>query len=263
MSEAPAAAPQEQPTPDPPQDPEWQARTLRRRNRAAMQVLDEAVSADVSGRTTEKAAQRVPLTDTTCRRRRPGGARLDELRLHPDDDIRARGVAPCHLGGRIPADARSATRRWGLAGPRARRTSASSASKAYGSVPGGAAPRHRGTRDLTRPPLFCTRARASSTRAGLPRPLCRRGETGGRRCFRAEEVWTPETTATLREHVDELGRKGPVTLPGLMHDHARVLAAEAMLLMTSPLVDVAAPTKRAARPQSADRDVGATPRDCP
>jgi 5-methylcytosine-specific restriction enzyme B len=61
-------------------------------------------------------------------------------------------------------------------------------------------------------------------------------------------AWFPETTAALLDYLDR-NPEGPMLLPQLENDTARLLAAEATMLLHAPFADVRPPAKRSAARQ--------------
>jgi 5-methylcytosine-specific restriction enzyme B len=58
-------------------------------------------------------------------------------------------------------------------------------------------------------------------------------------------VWTAATTTALREYLANAPQRVAATLPGLDNLHARILAAEALVLLVGPFSDMVGSTKRA------------------
>ncbi len=77
-------------------------------------------------------------------------------------------------------------------------------------------------------------------------PVIDAWRSGGSAFSPGAKVWSRGHAVALRDHLRGLDARTPLTLPALDSDGARLLAAEALVLLQSPLSDVVGSTKRAA-----------------
>ncbi len=77
-------------------------------------------------------------------------------------------------------------------------------------------------------------------------PVLDAWRSGGSAFTPGAAAWMREHAAALRDHLREVDARTPLTLPDLESDGARLLAAEALILLQSPLSDIVGSTKRAA-----------------
>lgn len=68
--------------------------------------------------------------------------------------------------------------------------------------------------------------------------------TGGSAFSAGEPVWSPATTSALLEYLNHADEPTPGTLPGVSSLAARILAAEAFVLLVGPFSDMVGSTKR-------------------
>jgi 5-methylcytosine-specific restriction protein B len=77
-------------------------------------------------------------------------------------------------------------------------------------------------------------------------PVLEAWRSGGSALAPGAAVWTREHAVALRDHLRDVDQRTPLTLPALQGDGTRLLAAEALVLLQSPLSEIGGSTKRAA-----------------
>ncbi len=91
--------------------------------------------------------------------------------------------------------------------------------------------------------LHGTAAAAQSFRC--TKPVVQAWRSGGSALAAGAQVWTIEATTALADYLEVQDAKLAPTLPALTNDIARILAAEALLLLHSPLSSLGGSSKRA------------------
>lgn len=223
----------------PVQDPEWPAR-YRARLRAALQVLSEH-DVPLTGELQELSAQRVPLNEWDASTTASGAVRAwTNLGWNLTTTYEHAGwVHITSEGGyRLTKEGRAALATY--PDPMKMYDEGVAAYQRWDAA------RKEQLADLTLDPanevLHPGSEAAHALRAAGP--VLQAWRTGDSAFLPGTSVWNAETTTRLVDYLAAAAQPTPGTLPGLDDQRARVLAAEAFVLLVGPFNDMYGSTKR-------------------
>jgi 5-methylcytosine-specific restriction protein B len=237
--------PEEEPVADSPaspvaQDPGWTER-YRTRMRAALEVLAEQQGPIKLPQLQELVAERVPLNDYDASITASGAVRAwNNLGWNLTTICEHAGWlhATTDAGFRITREGRAALVTYpdGMA-------MYDAALQEYQAWD---AARNEQLPDLTASPATDV-LHGGSGAAHVMRvcaPVLEAWRTGDSAFSPGTAVWSAATATALRAYLDSAAQPTPSTLPGLDNDSARILAAEALVLLVGPFSDMVGSTKR-------------------
>lgn len=225
----------------PAQDPQWTER-CRARLRAALQILGEQAQPLKIGEIQDLAAQRIPLNAYDASLTNSGGVRAwNNLGWNLTTICEHAGWlhATSDGGFRLTYEGREALRLY--LEPQALYEAAVEAYEAWDARRKERIPDAPG--DPSRMVLHAGSGAGHAFRAcGPVLDAWRHGDSA---LSPGLGVWTRDTTAALRDYLANAPPRVSPTLPGFDDHQARVLAAEAFLLLVGPFSDMTGSTKRA------------------
>ncbi|MFD2081556.1 5-methylcytosine-specific restriction enzyme B [Actinopolymorpha cephalotaxi] len=226
-------------SPQPEQDPDWTAR-YRRRLRAAMEELGKQADPITLTELQDLAAAREPLTPYDASLTNSGAVRaLNNLAWNLTTICEHAGWlhATSEGGFRLAADGRAALASY--PDPQDLYDAAVVAYREWDESRKATLPDPEA--DPSTQVLHAGSGTVHALRAAAP--LLDAWRAGASAFTEDMEVWTAGNARALRDYLDRTSTPH-ATLPGLEPDEARILAAEALALLTAPFSDMVGSTKR-------------------
>jgi 5-methylcytosine-specific restriction protein B len=219
-------------------DPEWNTRG-RRRLKAALEVLNEQREPMPTTDVWAAAADRVPLTTYDRSKTKSGTERyVNDLGWYLSTNFQHTGLLHnANSSYRITAEGRDAL------------ADDSSPEELFSRASAGYRAWDAARTEQIEPPAADPTSRIvhSGTAAGhvfrAVTPILNAWRAADSALLPGAPAWSPEPTAALLDYLDR-NPEAPMLLPQLENDAARLLAAEATILLHAPFADVRPPAKR-------------------